>query len=141
MQLISTLVSCCVSLLLGCCKVVSSEYRKPGSDAQKSHSPILLPKFCSKMRYITYFCPRHHDDSTDLHDLHSRTTSEQTPSSSQEKHHHTHHGRDEPQQHIYQIHPYGVLHARDSTIALCVRVDVEIAKDPEHCSPEDTTNH
>ena len=49
-------------------------------------------------------------------------------------------GRDEPQQHIHQIHPYGVLHA-----LLAVLLgrgsgrDVDATEGAEYCCPEDTT--
>ena len=48
-------------------------------------------------------------------------------------------GRDEPQQHIHQIHPYGVLHALLAVLlGRRVGTDEDLAEDAEERGPEDT---
>lgn len=46
-------------------------------------------------------------------------------------------GRDEPQQHVHQVHPYGVLHADLPTLLRCrVCGDVNVSEDAEERGPE-----
>ena len=77
--------------------------------------------------------------SLELNKLDSCTSSEHAPPSSHEEQDNTHHGCEKPQQHVRQIHPNGVLHPHDSTIALSIGVDVETPKDSKHRRPQNTT--
>jgi hypothetical protein len=47
-------------------------------------------------------------------------------------------GTNQPQKHVDQVHPHGVLHPRNARIALGVFVDVHLAEYTEDCDPEDT---
>jgi len=46
-------------------------------------------------------------------------------------------GRHEPEQHVDEVYPDGVLHARDAAVAFCVFRDVHFAEDAEESHVED----
>lgn len=58
------------------------------------------------------------------------------PSSHGEEHHHSHDSRDKPKQHIDQVNPHCVLHPFDPTVALRIRMDVQLPEDTEDGSPQ-----
>ena len=47
-------------------------------------------------------------------------------------------GREEPEQHIDQIDPHGILHPLDSAVSLGFLMHKHLPKDPEHGCPENT---
>ncbi|KAH0565133.1 hypothetical protein GP486_001466 [Trichoglossum hirsutum] len=47
------------------------------------------------------------------------------------------HGTDQPQKHVDQVHPHGVLHPHNAGIAFGVFVDVHLAEYAKDCDPED----
>ena len=62
----------------------------------------------------------------------------QTPPLPQrKKQHHPHDRRNQPQQHINQIHPHRMFHPNNPTIPLRIRMNIHLPKHPKHRRPQD----
>ena len=53
-----------------------------------------------------------------------------------EKQHHSHHRRNQPQQHINQIHPNRMFHPGDVPIPLRIRMNIHLREYPKHRRPQ-----